>query len=50
LWGYLVAGSIWLKYDDGTEEIINAVDVFYMPPGHTGIVKKDIKVLDFSPS
>ena len=49
-WGYMVQGSMWVKYVDGTEETISAGDVFYMPAGHTGIVKKDIKILDFSPS
>jgi len=38
------------KYDDGTEEILTAGEVFYMPPGHTGIVKKDMKIIDFSPT
>ena len=41
-WGYMIAGEILMKYDDGTEETLSAGDVFYMPPGHTAIVKKDI--------
>jgi len=48
-WGYVVEGSIKMIYDDGTEEMLNAGDVFYMPPGHTAIVEKDLKLLDFSP-
>lgn len=48
-WGYIVEGAILIKYDNGTEELLTAGDVFYLPPGHTGIVEKDLKILDFSP-
>jgi hypothetical protein len=48
-WGYMVEGELQVKYDDGKEETLTTGDVFYMPPGHTGIVKKDMKILDFSP-
>ncbi len=48
-WGYIVEGELMLKYDDGTEENLVTGDVFYMPPGHTAIVKKDLKLIDFSP-
>ena len=48
-WGYIVEGSLRLKYDDGSGEMLTAGDVFYMPPGHTAKVEKDLKILDFSP-
>jgi hypothetical protein len=48
-WGYLVDGEMLVKYDDGTEERLTAGDVFYLPPGHTALVEKDLKFLDFSP-
>ena len=48
-WGYIVEGSIRLIYDDKTEEIVNAGDVFYWPAGHTAIVEEDLKLIDFSP-
>jgi hypothetical protein len=48
-WGYVVGGSLLIRYDDGTEETLNEGDVFYLPPGHTAIVQKDLKFLDFSP-
>ncbi len=48
-WGYVVEGALLIKYDDGTEELLTAGDVFYLPPGHTAIVEKDLKLLDFSP-
>ena len=48
-WGYIVAGELLIKYDDGADEVLTTGDVFYLPPGHTGIVKKDLKIIDFSP-
>lgn len=48
-WGYIIKGSLRLKYDDGKEVVLKAGDVFYMPPGHTGSVVEDLKILDFSP-
>lgn len=48
-WGYVVDGALLIKYDNGTEETLNAGDAFYLPPGHTAIVTKDLKFLDFSP-
>ena len=48
-WGYILEGEMVMKYEDGREERLTAGDVFYMPPGHTGIVEKDIKLVDFSP-
>ena len=48
-WGYVLEGEILMKYDDGQEESLHAGDVFYMQPGHTAIVQKDVKLIDFSP-
>lgn len=49
-WGYVLEGEMLVTYDDGTEELLQENDVFYLPPGHTAIVKKDIKLIDFNPS
>ncbi len=48
-WGYVVEGAMRMTYDDGTVELLEAGDVFYMPSGHTGIIEKDLKIIDFSP-
>jgi hypothetical protein len=48
-WGYVLDGEMLVKYDDGKEETLVAGDIFYLPPGHTAIVKKDLKIVDFSP-
>ena len=49
-WGYLFDGAVRVIYDDGKEELIEAGDAFYMPPGHTAIVEKNAKLFDFSPT
>ncbi|HLO80441.1 MAG TPA: cupin domain-containing protein [Chitinophagaceae bacterium] len=49
-WGYVVEGEILMTYDDGSSEKLSKGDVFYMPPGHVGVVEKDLKMIDFSPS
>lgn len=48
-WGYILKGSLKLKYDDGKEVVLKAGDVFYMAPGHKASVVEDLKLIDFSP-
>jgi hypothetical protein len=47
-WGYMVKGSMLVKYKDG-EEIIQAGDAYYLPPGHIAIVEADSEMVEFSP-
>ena len=49
-WGYIFEGAFRFIYDDGTQELFEAGDVFYAQPGHTAIVDKDLKFIDFSPT
>ena len=48
-WGYIIKGKLQMTYDDGREELLKEGDVFYMPPGHVGVVTEDLQLLDFSP-
>ena len=48
-WGYVVEGAIRVKYDDGQNELVSEGDIFYLPAGHTAVVEKDLKYLEFSP-
>ena len=34
-WGYVFKGALHVGYTDGTEEVLKAGQVYYMPPGHT---------------
>jgi hypothetical protein len=49
-WGYILEGEMLVKYDNGTEERLTTGNVFYLPPGHTAIVEKDLKLIDFNPT
>jgi len=49
-WGTVLIGSIHVRYADGTEETVNAGDVYYWPPGHTVWVDEDYEAVEFSPS
>ena len=49
-WGYIVEGSIHLRYADGTEEVNRAGDVFHWPGGHTGWTDEGVVFVEFSPS
>jgi hypothetical protein len=48
-WGYVVAGSVTFKYADH-DEIYEAGDAYYAPPGHIPVVKGGTEVIEFSPS
>lgn len=49
-WGAVLKGSIHVRYADGTEEVVDAGDVYYWPPGHTVWVDEDYEAVEFSPS
>jgi hypothetical protein len=48
-WGYIFEGTIRIVYDDGSEDVTTAGDVFYWQPCHTAIVEEDVVLMDFSP-
>lgn len=48
-WGYVLDGAINLRYSDGAEEICEAGDQLYWPPGHTLWVEEDTDFILFSP-
>lgn len=49
-YGYILDGKLKIIYDDGTEELLEPGDLFYLPAGHTAIVEMDLKMIDFSPT
>jgi hypothetical protein len=49
-WGYVVEGSIHLRYSDGTEEVNAAGDIYYWPGGHTGWTTEPVVFVEFSPA
>jgi hypothetical protein len=49
-WGYVITGSIHLKYTDGREETVRAGEMWYAAPGHTAWCDEDTEYLDVSPA
>jgi hypothetical protein len=49
-WGYVLEGSIRLRYADGTEELSRAGDVYHWPAGHTGWTDEGVTFIEFSPT
>ena len=49
-WGYMLAGSVVVRYTDGQEETCSADDLFYWPSGHSVRVVDDAEVILFSPA
>jgi hypothetical protein len=47
-WGYVFAGQITFSYAD-REEVFEAGDAFYMPPGHVPAATEGTELLQFSP-
>jgi hypothetical protein len=48
-WGYVVSGALTVTYADGSEEVDEAGDVIYWPPGHTVRAEEDAEFVLFSP-
>ena len=49
-WGYLFKGKLKVTYTDGSEEIVNAGEAYYMRPGHIGQAVEDCETVEFSPT
>ena len=49
-WGYILSGSITLRYSDGSEEVNRAGDLYYWPAGHTGWTTDGVTFVEFSPA
>jgi len=48
-WGYLVKGRMIVRYDSH-EEVIEAGDAFYIPPGHAFEAEAGTEIVQFSPA
>lgn len=48
-WGFVLGGQLTTTDADGTQETVNANDLFYWPPGHNVKVSKDSEIIMFSP-
>lgn len=48
-WGYVVAGRLTVTYPD-REEVFEAGDAYYMPPGHAPAAEAGSEFVQFSPT
>jgi hypothetical protein len=48
-WGYVLKGSLTVRYDDH-EEVISAGEAYYMPPGHAPAAAAGTEILQISPT
>jgi hypothetical protein len=48
-WGYVIRGQLTFRYAD-RDEIYEAGDAYYAPPGHIPVVTADTEVVEFSPT
>jgi hypothetical protein len=49
-WGYVTKGSLTFRFADH-DEVFEAGDAFYLPPGHIGVGNEpDTEYVQFSPS
>jgi hypothetical protein len=48
-WGYVFKGRLTFRFADH-DEVVEAGDAFYLPPGHVPIVEAGTEYLQFSPS
>ena len=49
-WGYVLEGSITLRFADGTEETSTAGEAYYWPAGHTGWTNTGVVFVEISPT
>ena len=48
-WGYVVSGRVTFRYAD-REEVYEAGDAYYAPPGHVPFVEAGAELVEFSPT
>jgi hypothetical protein len=47
-WGYILSGSITMRYTDGTHETLSAGQAYYIKPGHNAHVDSDVDLVEFT--
>ncbi|MCX5058984.1 hypothetical protein OOK12_18455 [Streptomyces sp. NBC_00452] len=48
-WGYMIKGRLKMVTNNG-EEVYEAGQAFYWPPGHAPVALEDCEYVDFSPT
>lgn len=48
--GFVLQGKVMFTFADGTQEVYEAGDAYYAPPGHTPTLYAGAEVVEFSPT
>lgn len=48
-WGYVFSGKVTFKYAD-RDEVYEAGDAYFSPPGHIPVVEAGTEIVEFSPA
>jgi hypothetical protein len=49
-WGYCLAGSVTVRYNDGATETVSAGQAYYLRPGHNVHIDEDAEFVEFTRS
>jgi len=49
-WGYVLKGKVSVRNVDGTQEVLEAGQLFHILPGHTPVVQEDAEFVEFTPT
>lgn len=47
-WGYVLSGSVTMRYTDGQTETLSAGEAYYIRPGHNAHVDHDVELVEFT--
>jgi hypothetical protein len=47
-WGYVLSGSVTMRYTDGTSETLTPGEAYYIRPGHNAHVDTDVELVEFT--
>jgi hypothetical protein len=49
-WGVVLEGTLVIRYTDGSEDVVEAGEAYYAPPGHLPLFKAGTRLIEFSRS
>jgi hypothetical protein len=49
-WGVVLQGRLVYRFTDGTEDVIEAGEAYYAPPGHLPLFTSGTTIIEFSPT
>jgi hypothetical protein len=49
-WGVVLEGSLIFRYTDGRQDVIEAGEAYFAPPGHRPVFRAGTRVVEFSPA